>query len=218
MGRRRGHCPLENGGAARTQVQHHEDETSGGATGLLGPASLGDAGSWTQRNERDLTDVEQSGLPDRFRSAPPTRPGRRPRSRPTRTATYRGDLHILVEAPRLAALTATHLARSFAAAEYRHTARITVAPAETVRARLPVPLHWSIDIRSPDACAIRLGADSPDPVTRHIAEIAALGADFTLDADAVIVDRVHALGHRLLRPDRPTTRLARRSEKFRMAA
>jgi hypothetical protein len=30
-------------------------------------ASLGDAGSWTQLNERDLTDVEQPVLPDGFR-------------------------------------------------------------------------------------------------------------------------------------------------------
>ncbi len=31
------------------------------------PASLGDTGSWTQLNERDLTDVEQPVLPDGFR-------------------------------------------------------------------------------------------------------------------------------------------------------
>jgi hypothetical protein len=30
-------------------------------------ASLGDAGSWTQLNERDLTDVDQPVLPDGFR-------------------------------------------------------------------------------------------------------------------------------------------------------
>ena len=30
-------------------------------------ASLGDAGSWTQLNERDLSDVEQPVLPDGFR-------------------------------------------------------------------------------------------------------------------------------------------------------
>jgi len=30
-------------------------------------ASLGDTGSWTQLNERDLTDVEQQTLPDGFR-------------------------------------------------------------------------------------------------------------------------------------------------------
>jgi len=32
-----------------------------------GPAALGDAGSWTQLNEWDLTDVEQPVLPDGFR-------------------------------------------------------------------------------------------------------------------------------------------------------
>jgi hypothetical protein len=31
------------------------------------PASLGDAGSWTQLNERDLTEVDQPVLPDGFR-------------------------------------------------------------------------------------------------------------------------------------------------------
>jgi hypothetical protein len=31
------------------------------------PASLGDAGTWSQLNERDLTDVEQPALPDGFR-------------------------------------------------------------------------------------------------------------------------------------------------------
>jgi len=31
------------------------------------PASLGDTGSWTQLNERDLSDLEQPVLPDGFR-------------------------------------------------------------------------------------------------------------------------------------------------------
>ena len=31
------------------------------------PAALGDAGSWTQLNQRDLTDLEQPVLPDGFR-------------------------------------------------------------------------------------------------------------------------------------------------------
>jgi glyoxylase-like metal-dependent hydrolase (beta-lactamase superfamily II) len=41
------------------------------------PASLGDAGSWTQLNERALTDVEQPVLPDgfRFRTADEAGPG-----------------------------------------------------------------------------------------------------------------------------------------------
>ena len=80
-------------------------------------ASLGESGSWTQLNERDLTEVDQPTLPDgfRFRSADEAGPEAAVRAHvdawaPStytaegyegvrRTATYRGDLHILVEAP-----------------------------------------------------------------------------------------------------------------------
>jgi GNAT superfamily N-acetyltransferase len=81
------------------------------------PASLGDTGSWTQLNERDLTDVELPNLPDgfRFRNADEAGPQAVVRAHtdawaPTTytaesyegvrsSASYRGDLHILVEAP-----------------------------------------------------------------------------------------------------------------------
>ncbi|MGY0007611.1 GNAT family N-acetyltransferase [Micromonospora sp. I033] len=81
------------------------------------PASLGDTGSWTQLNERDLTDVEQPVLPDgfRFRTADEAGPEAAVQAHldawaPStytaegyegvrRAAGYRGDLHVLVEAP-----------------------------------------------------------------------------------------------------------------------
>ena len=81
------------------------------------PASLGDTGSWTQLNERDLTEVEQPVLPDgfRFRTADEAGPQAAVQAHldawaPStytaegyqgvrQTAAYRGDLHILVEAP-----------------------------------------------------------------------------------------------------------------------
>ncbi|MEA5367326.1 GNAT family N-acetyltransferase [Amycolatopsis sp., V23-08] len=81
------------------------------------PGSLGDTGSWTQLNERDLADVEQPSLPAgfRFRTADEAGPeavvqahvDAWPGSAYTvgayrdlrRTAGYRGDLHVLVEAP-----------------------------------------------------------------------------------------------------------------------
>lgn len=81
------------------------------------PAALGDTGSWTQLNERDLTDVEQPVLPDgfRFRTADEAGPEAAVRAhldawapstytaesyRGVRQAAgYRGDLHVLVEAP-----------------------------------------------------------------------------------------------------------------------
>jgi GNAT superfamily N-acetyltransferase len=81
------------------------------------PASLGDTGSWTQLNERDLTDLEQPVLPDgfRFRTAAEAGPKAAVQAHvdawaPStytaegyqgvrQTAAYRGDLHVLVEAP-----------------------------------------------------------------------------------------------------------------------
>lgn len=81
------------------------------------PASLGDTGNWTQLNERDLNDVAEPVLPAgfRFRTADEAGPAAvvqahvdawAPSSYTAedyegvrRTAPYRGDLHILVEAP-----------------------------------------------------------------------------------------------------------------------
>ncbi|MGW4563015.1 GNAT family N-acetyltransferase [Streptomyces sp. NPDC004561] len=81
------------------------------------PASLGDTGSWTQLNERDLKDLEQPLLPEgfRFRTADEAGPQAAVQAHvdawaPStytaeayegvrRTPPYRGDLHVLVEAP-----------------------------------------------------------------------------------------------------------------------
>ncbi|WP_246201366.1 GNAT family N-acetyltransferase [Streptomyces alboniger] len=81
------------------------------------PAALGDEGCWTQLNERDLTDVEEAVLPDgfRFRTADEAGPAAAVQAHQDawapspytaegyegvrQTASYRGDLHILVEAP-----------------------------------------------------------------------------------------------------------------------
>jgi GNAT superfamily N-acetyltransferase len=80
-------------------------------------AALGDAGSWTQLNQRDLTDLAPAVLPDGFRFwtadeagpqaavqahvdawAPSTYTAQAYQG-VRATATYRGDLHLLVEAP-----------------------------------------------------------------------------------------------------------------------
>ena len=81
------------------------------------PASLGDTGSWTQLNQRDLDDLEQPALPTGFRFRTADEAGPRaavqahvdawaPSSYSAeayegvrRTPPYRGDLHVLVEAP-----------------------------------------------------------------------------------------------------------------------
>jgi GNAT superfamily N-acetyltransferase len=80
-------------------------------------ASLGDAGSWTQLNARDLTEVEPPVLPDRFRFRTADEAGPEAAVQAhldawapstytaegyqgvRQTAAYRGDLHLLVEAP-----------------------------------------------------------------------------------------------------------------------
>ncbi|MEU0791198.1 GNAT family N-acetyltransferase [Amycolatopsis sp. NPDC005961] len=81
------------------------------------PAALGDTGSWTQLTERDLVDIEEPVLPRgfRFRTADEAGPAAAVEAHvhawtPTsytaeayegvrRTPAYRGDLHILIEAP-----------------------------------------------------------------------------------------------------------------------
>lgn len=81
------------------------------------PAVLGDTGSWSQLNERDLVDIEEPVLPRgfRFRTADEAGPAAAVEAHvhawtPTsytaeayegvrRTPAYRGDLHLLVEAP-----------------------------------------------------------------------------------------------------------------------
>jgi GNAT superfamily N-acetyltransferase len=79
-------------------------------------AALADDGDWTQLNQRDLTDLEEPALPDgfRFRTADevepeavvqahvdawaPSRYSLEAYETVRRSAAYRGDLHILVEA------------------------------------------------------------------------------------------------------------------------
>ena len=86
-------------------------------TSFTDPSSLGDIGGWTQLNERDLTDLERPVLPDgfRFRTADEAGPQAVVRAHVDawvgtaytaqsyqdvrQTAAYRGDLHVLVEAP-----------------------------------------------------------------------------------------------------------------------
>ncbi|MCX3061483.1 GNAT family N-acetyltransferase [Streptomyces beihaiensis] len=81
------------------------------------PAAAGDHGGWTQLNQRELTDIEAPVLPDgfRFRSADEVGPEDVVRAHvagwPATTYTvaryegvrqapgYRGDLHVLVQAP-----------------------------------------------------------------------------------------------------------------------
>ncbi|GAT70545.1 DNA-binding transcriptional regulator [Planomonospora sphaerica] len=92
---------------------------------------------------------------------------------------------------------AAHVSRSVAAAPYRHNAVATVRePAEAVRARLPNTMPGRIEPVDEHTCTVRLGSDSLDAIA---AELAALGADFTLDGPPELLDRLRAVAGRLLR-------------------
>jgi ribosomal protein S18 acetylase RimI-like enzyme len=108
-------------GIERTVAAQAADEFALGRWSAHGfqtdPASLGDTGSWTQLNTRDLNALEQPVLPDgfRFRTADETGPAAAVQAHvdawaPStytpeayegvrRAPAYRGDLHVLVEAP-----------------------------------------------------------------------------------------------------------------------
>jgi predicted DNA-binding transcriptional regulator YafY len=89
-----------------------------------------------------------------------------------------------------------HVAAAVTQAPYRYTGRATVAaPAATVLARLPAPLPGRVQAIDEHTCTVTLGADRLDLV---LADLVALGADFTLDADGELREQVRAAGRRLL--------------------
>jgi len=95
---------------------------------------------------------------------------------------------------------ATFLTRSFANACYRYTARITIAmPAEAVRAGVWGPIPGNIEVHDDDTCTVRLSAESLQLVLQYLTTIAALGAEFTVDAPPEIAHRLQHLGRQLVR-------------------
>ena len=94
---------------------------------------------------------------------------------------------------------ASYITRSFASASYRYTARMTMQlSADSVRAGIFGPIPGDVDDHGPDRCTVRLSANSPQLVTQFVAAIAALGAEFSLEAPDEITDRLHHLGRRLI--------------------
>jgi len=91
-----------------------------------------------------------------------------------------------------------YLTGAFAAAEYRYTAWLTVElSAERVRTELFTSIPGDITADGPTRCVVRLSAESVSLVLRHIAAVAALGAEFTLRAPPEIAQHVAELGRRL---------------------
>lgn len=92
---------------------------------------------------------------------------------------------------------ASYLARTFAAASYRYTAWATVyAPAEQVMANMLEPIPGTVQPRDERSCTVRLSADSLDLVTRYLVS---MGAAFTVDGPAPLLEHLHTVGQRLLR-------------------
>lgn len=93
---------------------------------------------------------------------------------------------------------ASFVIRSLATASYRYTVRLTVElSAADIRTGIFGPIPGQVDDLDPGRCRIRLTAESPELITQYIALVAALGAEFTLDAPPDITDRLHRLGARL---------------------
>ncbi|WP_225725122.1 MULTISPECIES: YafY family protein [unclassified Nocardia] len=94
---------------------------------------------------------------------------------------------------------ATYLIRSLNSAVYRHNAvlRVGVA-ADTLRDKLFAAVFGPIVADGPDACTIRLSADSAELITQYVAAIIALDAPVTLmEATEEIVIRLRELRNRL---------------------
>lgn len=93
---------------------------------------------------------------------------------------------------------ASYIIRSFATATYRYTAHMTVRlSADSIRAGIFGPIPGTLEDHAPDECTVRLSANSAELVTQYVVAIAALGAEFTLDAPAEITNRLHQLAERL---------------------
>jgi predicted DNA-binding transcriptional regulator YafY len=89
---------------------------------------------------------------------------------------------------------ATYLARSFAGARYRYSARIEVAlPGDAVRSRVCASVPGRISELGADRCAVSMSADSLDLVVQYVATVASLGATTKLDADPEVADRLRGL-------------------------
>lgn len=88
-----------------------------------------------------------------------------------------------------------YITRSLRDAPYRYTARIRVPlSAETLRTNLFTPLPGEITSDGPDACIVRISADSDEVVTQYIAAVGLLTPDFELEAPETIRARLRALG------------------------
>jgi predicted DNA-binding transcriptional regulator YafY len=103
-----------------------------------------------------------------------------------------------------AADAASYLLESFAAASYRHTAVLRVQlPAEVVRGSffgtIPGTVEPATGRSKEVACVVRLSAEAPALLIQYVAGIAALGAEYTLEASPEAADLIRNVGLSLAR-------------------
>ncbi|MFC6884482.1 helix-turn-helix transcriptional regulator [Actinomadura yumaensis] len=92
------------------------------------------------------------------------------------------------------------LTRSFARASYRYSARVRVAlSAERVRAGVFGPVLGEVEDVGAEGCVVRLSADSVELVVQSVLAVAALGADFSVEASEEVAGRVREVAGRLAR-------------------
>jgi predicted DNA-binding transcriptional regulator YafY len=91
---------------------------------------------------------------------------------------------------------AAWLVRSFAAATYRHTARLAVrASARTVREGVWGSIPGLVEETGPDACTVHLTAESAVLVVQFVAAVVALGVPVAVDGQSdEVAERVRGLG------------------------
>jgi hypothetical protein len=86
--------------------------------------------------------------------------------------------------------------QTITATPYRYTLRATVpAPAEDVRARLPMSIPARIQPLDEGSCAVSLGADALDELTR---DVVTLGPGTRLDASPDVLAHLRDVGRWLL--------------------
>jgi predicted DNA-binding transcriptional regulator YafY len=93
---------------------------------------------------------------------------------------------------------AGYLTGAIASAPYRYTGEVIVrTSAETVLARLVLPMPGRVTPVGEHSASVRLGADTPEEAAQQLLAVAALGAPFTVTGNQELLDHLRAVGRHL---------------------
>lgn len=83
-------------------------------------------------------------------------------------------------------------------APYRYRACVTLrAPAHAVERRLRVQIPGRVEPIDDQTCTVRLGADSLDLIAQHLAALATLGIELTVEGPPELLNHLGDAGRRL---------------------